>query len=103
MTAKDEMKIKYLSGLRNEDYSLRCTFHRIDEVQEAIRLNYYLSLSDMPVPFKVKGIDFIMFKTKSTGVIVDYVCMNSGDKFNYCEINLSAYNKYEQYMRKLTF
>jgi hypothetical protein len=101
MTAKDVMAVKYISNLTDKDYSLFFTYPRIEDVQEVIRGNYLLPLSDTPVCFKVKDNDFIMFKTKKTGVIVDFVCLNKEDRFDLYEMNTGSFNEYEQYMRNL--
>jgi uncharacterized membrane protein YoaT (DUF817 family) len=100
MTAKDAIVVKYISSLTNKDYSLFFTYHRIEDVQEVIRGNYLLPLSDTPVYFKVKDNDFIMFKTKKAGVIADFVCLNKGDRFDLYEMNTGSFSKYEQYMQK---
>jgi hypothetical protein len=98
---RDTAKINYMSRLSDRDYTLYCTYNRIDEVQEVIRGNYCLPVSDTPVPVKVKNIDFIIFKTKGAGVIADFVCAKICDKFDLYEMNTGSYSNYEQYMRNL--
>ncbi|MDR1223282.1 MAG: hypothetical protein LBL07_10475 [Tannerella sp.] len=98
ITKRDTTKIDYMISLSNGDYNLYCTYNRIDEVQEVIRGNYCLPVSDTPAPVKVKNIDYIIFKTKDMGIIVDFVCIKRGDKFDLYEMNMNAYNEYERYM-----
>lgn len=100
-TNNDSNKIKFIQGLSIEDYSLYYTYDRIEDVQEVIRGNYLLSAKDTPEPIKVDNVDFILFTTKSSGVIVDFVCKENDGKFDLYEMSIKAYNEYEKYMSDL--
>ena len=68
-------------------------------MQEAIRLNYFLPLNDTVSPIKIDNIDFVLFKTKGVGVVVDFVCKENGERYDMYEMSVKAYNDYENYMR----
>ena len=95
---KDSNKIKFIQGLSTEDYSLYYTYNRIDEVQEVIRGHYGLPLKDTPKAIKVSSIDGILFITKNSGILADYICKENDGKFELYEMSLKAYNEYERYM-----
>lgn len=95
---KDFNKIKFIQGLSTEDYSLYYTYNRIDEVQEVIRGHYGLPLKDTPKAIKVSSIDGILFITKNSGILADYICKENDGKFELYEMSLKAYNEYERYM-----
>jgi hypothetical protein len=101
VTKKDSNKMKFIKGLSTEDYSLYYTYNRIDEVQEVIRGHYGLPSKDTPKAVKVSGIDGILFMTKSSGILVDYLCKENDGKFELYEMSLKAYNGYERYMSDL--
>lgn len=101
-TNNDSNKIKFIQGLPKEEYSLYHTYNRIEDVQEVIRSNYLLSAKDTPKPIKVANIDFVLFTTKSSGVIVDFVCKENDGKFDLYKMSIKAYNEYERYMSDLT-
>lgn len=101
VTKKDTNKMKFIKGLSTEDYSLYYTYNRIDEVQEVIRGHYGLPSKDTPKAVKVSGIDGILFMTKSSGILVDYLCKENDGKFELYEMSLKAYNGYERYMSDL--
>lgn len=101
-TNNDSNKIKFIQELSKEDYSLYHTYNRIEDAQEVIRGNYLLPAKDTPKPIKVDNVDFILFTTKSLGVIVDFVCKENDGKFDLYEMSIKAYNEYERYMSDLT-
>lgn len=101
-TNNDSNKIKFIQELSIEDYSLYYSYNRIEDVQEVIRGNYLLSAKDTPKPIKVDNVDFILFTTKSLGVIADFVCKENDGKFDLYEMSIKAYNEYERYMSDLT-
>ena len=98
---KDSSKIKFIQGLSTEDYSLYYTYNRIDEVQEVIRGHYGLPSKDTPKAIKVSGVDGILFMTKNSGILADYICKENDGKFELYEMSLKAYNEYERYMSDL--
>ncbi|RGE77120.1 hypothetical protein [Bacteroides sp. AF32-8BH] len=98
---KDSSKIKFIQGLSTEDYSLYYTYNRIDEVQEVIRGHYGLPSKDTPKAIKVSSIDGILFITKNSGILADYICKENDGKFELYEMNLKTYNEYERYMSDL--
>lgn len=100
MKTIDYNKVKFIKGLSTENYSLYCTYNRIDEVQEVIRGHYGLPSKDTPKAVKVSGIDGILFITNS-GILVDYICKENDGKFELYEMNLKTYNEYERYMSDL--
>ena len=77
------------------------TYNRIAEVQEVIRGHYGLPSKDTPKAIKVSGIDGFLFMTKSSGILVDYICKESDGKFELYEMSLKTYNEYERYMSDL--
>jgi hypothetical protein len=99
MKAKEYNKIEFLKRLKKENYSFYHSYHRIDEVQEAVSLNYLLPTSDFPAPVKVKDVDFILFKTKGVGIVVDIVCMHNENKFEMYKMNDKTYKEYEEFMK----
>lgn len=101
MKTIDSNKVKFIKGLSTEDYSLYYTYNRIGEVQEVIRGHYGLPSKDTPKAVKVSGVDGILFMTKHSGILVDYICKENGGKFELYEMNLKAYNEYERYMSDL--
>ena len=101
MTNEDLGKIRFMQNLSKDEYSLFCTYYRFEDVQEVVRRNHQLSTKDMPKPIKVTGIDFILFTTKSMGVLVEFVCIENNGTFELHEMSLKAYNEYERYMREL--
>jgi hypothetical protein len=101
MKTIDSNKVKFIKGLSTENYSLYCTYNRIDEVQEVIRGHYGLPSKDTPKAVKVSGIDGILFMTKNSGILVDYICKENDGKFELYEMNLKTYNEYERYMSNL--
>ena len=98
---KDSSKVKFIKRLSTEDYSLYYTYNRIDEVQEVIRGHYGLPSKDTPKAIKVSGVDGILFMTKNSGILIDYLCKENDGKFELYEISLNAYNAYERYMSDL--
>lgn len=100
-TNNDSNKIRFIKGLSKEEYSLYYTYNRIEDVQEVIRGNYQLPAKDTPKPIKVNNVDFILFITKSSGMIVDFVCKENNGTFELYEMSLKAYNEYERYMSDL--
>ena len=98
---KDSSKIKFIQGLSTEDYSLYYTYNKIDEVQEVIRGHYGLPSKDTPKEIQVSGVDGILFMTKNSGILADYICKENDGKFELYEMSLKAYNEYERYMSDL--
>jgi hypothetical protein len=98
---KDSSKIKFIQGLSTEDYSLYYTYNKIDEVQEVIRGHYGLPSKDTPKAIQVSGVDGILFMTKNSGILADYICKENDGKFELYEMSLKAYNEYERYMSDL--
>ena len=101
MKTIDSNKVKFIKGLSTENYSLYYTYNRIDEVQEVIRGQYGLPSKDTPKAIKVSGIDGFLFMTKSSGILVDYICKENDGKFELYEMSLKTYNEYERYMSDL--
>ena len=101
MKAIDSNKVKFIKGLSTENYSLYYTYNRIAEVQEVIRGHYGLPSKDTPKAIKVSGIDGFLFMTKSSGILVDYICKENDGKFELYEMSLKTYNEYERYMSDL--
>ena len=98
---KDSSKIKFIQGLSTEDYSLYYTYNKIGEVQEVIRGHYGLPSKDTPKAIQVSGVDGILFMTKNSGILADYICKENDGKFELYEMSLKAYNEYERYMSDL--
>lgn len=100
MTKSDTKKVNFLKSLSGENYSLRFAYYRPEDVTEIIRHNYLLPRGDEARAIKVDGIDYILFITKQTGLVIDYACIKNGDKYELYEMNLATYNQYEEYMRQ---
>ncbi|MDR1226566.1 MAG: toprim domain-containing protein [Prevotellaceae bacterium] len=94
----DLAKADFIKNLKKEDYNLRYTYNRMDEVQEIIRMNHLLPTKDMPLPIKVKDIDFILFKSKDNGVLADYMCVQNNEKFELYDMSMNTFNEYEKFM-----
>jgi predicted component of type VI protein secretion system len=94
-------KVNFIKSLTKDNYFCRHSYYRIDEVQEAVRINYLLSTKDMLLPVKVKGIDLIFFKSDSIGIIADFACVKNENKYELYEMNMNTYNEYERYMSDL--
>ena len=77
------------------------TYNKIDEVQEVIRGHYGLPSKDTPKAIQVSGVDGILFMTKNSGILADYICKENDGKFELYEMSLKAYNEYERYMSDL--
>ena len=101
MTKRDAIKIDFIKSLNAEDFLLYCTYCRIEDAQEIVRMNYDLPTKDMPATIKVKDVDFILFKTKGVGVITDFVMKVNNDKYEVYEMSLKAFNEYEKYMSNI--
>ena len=100
-TNNDSNKIRFIQGVSKEEYSLYYTYNTIEEVQEVIRGQYGLPSKDTPKAIKVANVDSILFITKGSGVLVDYLCKENDGKFELYEMSLKAYNEYESYMSSL--
>jgi len=101
MKEEDINYINFVKTLNKNNFTLIHTYNRIDEVQEIIRHFYLLPRGDGPIAIKVKEIDFVLFKTKSLGLIVMYVCAVKNEKFELYEMNTKTYSDYETYILSL--
>ncbi len=101
MKAIELNKVNFIKNLNKDAYNLYHTYSRIEDVQEVVRMNYSLSMKDMPKLIKVEGVEYMLFLTKQIGVVVDFVCVHKDGKFELLEMSLKAYNEYEKYMSEL--
>jgi hypothetical protein len=101
-TKEDIIKTDFIKKLKTEDYCLYYTYYTMDDVREIIRGEYLLPVSDTPVPVRVKGIDFILFKSNKLGILSNWMCIQNGDKYKLYEMSAKAYNEYEKYISNLT-
>ena len=95
----DTAKINFMKNIGKDGYKLFATYQRLIDAKEAVRLNCFLPVSDMPAALKIEGIDFSLFNTSRYGVIVGYVFVQNENIFELYEMKLETYNEYESYMR----
>ena len=99
MKAMNIKKVDFIKGLNVNNYNLVVSHNRLDEVHEVIQLREYISAKDKLNFAKTDGVNGLVVIRKDGSVMVEYLVIESNNKFEIYEMNNETYNNYVNYMR----
>ncbi len=91
----EQLKIKFLNNLKDENYVFVYSYNRLDECIEIITYRDLITINIKAQIIKLKHPEKLYIQIDGK-ILIEYYIIEKENKFQLFEINLSTYNDFEK-------